>query len=63
MTEITLSGLAYGGDAFGRDADGKMIFVPFALPGERVKVEIIDDHQRWAQPPRHDYEVYPLLPD
>lgn len=49
MTEITLSGLAYGGDAFGRDSDGKMIFVPFALPGERVKVEIVDDHQRWAR--------------
>ena len=49
MTEITLSGLAYGGDAFGRDVDGKMIFVPFALPGERVKVEIVDAHQRWAR--------------
>jgi 23S rRNA (uracil1939-C5)-methyltransferase len=49
MTEIKLSGLAYGGDAFGRDADGKMIFVPFALPSERVKVEIVDDHQRWAR--------------
>ncbi|HEY45203.1 MAG TPA: class I SAM-dependent RNA methyltransferase [Anaerolineae bacterium] len=49
MTEIILSGLAYGGDAFGRDADGKMIFVPFALPGERVKVEIVEAHQRWAR--------------
>jgi 23S rRNA (uracil1939-C5)-methyltransferase len=49
MTEITLSGHAYGGDTFGRDADGKMIFVPFALPRERVKVEIVDDHQRWAR--------------
>lgn len=49
MTEITLSGLAYGGNAFGRDADGKMIFVPFALPGERVKVEIVEAHQRWAR--------------
>jgi 23S rRNA (uracil1939-C5)-methyltransferase len=49
MTEITLSGLAYGGDAFGRDEDGKMIFVPFALPGERVKVEIVEAHQRWAR--------------
>jgi 23S rRNA (uracil1939-C5)-methyltransferase len=26
-----------------------MIFVPFALPGERVKVEIVDAHQRWAR--------------
>jgi 23S rRNA (uracil1939-C5)-methyltransferase len=49
MPEITLSGLAYGGDALGRDADGRMVFVPFALPGERVKVEIVEVHQRWAR--------------
>ncbi|HEY43565.1 MAG TPA: TRAM domain-containing protein, partial [Anaerolineae bacterium] len=49
MPEINLSGLAYGGDAFGRDADGRMVFVPFALPGERVKVEIVEAHQRWAR--------------
>jgi 23S rRNA (uracil1939-C5)-methyltransferase len=49
MPEISLTGLAYGGDAFGRDADGRMVFVPFALPGERVKVEIVEVHQRWAR--------------
>jgi 23S rRNA (uracil1939-C5)-methyltransferase len=49
MTEITLSGLAYGGEAFGRDANGKMFFVPFALPGERVKVETVEVHKRWAR--------------
>jgi 23S rRNA (uracil1939-C5)-methyltransferase len=49
MPEINLTGLAYGGDALGRDADGRMVFVPFALPGERVKVEIVEAHQRWAR--------------
>ena len=47
--DLTLTGMAYGGDAFGRDANNRMIFVPFALPGERVRVETIEVHQRWAR--------------
>ncbi|MDX2085386.1 MAG: 23S rRNA (uracil(1939)-C(5))-methyltransferase RlmD [Candidatus Melainabacteria bacterium] len=30
--------LVYGGDALGRLADGRVVFVPGALPGERVRV-------------------------
>ncbi|NIS82328.1 MAG: TRAM domain-containing protein [Anaerolineales bacterium] len=47
--DLLLTGLAYGGEAFGRDADNRMIFVPFALPDERVRVQIIDAHKRWAR--------------
>ncbi len=47
--DITLTGMAYGGDAFGRDANGRMIFVPFAIPGERIQVEIVETHKRWAR--------------
>ncbi len=47
--QLTLQGMAYGGEAFGRDAEGRMIFVPFALPGERVSVELVKSHRRWAR--------------
>ena len=47
--DLTLTGMAYGGDAFGRDADDKMIFVPFALPGELVRVETVEVHKHWAR--------------
>lgn len=47
--DVNLTGLAYGGDAFGRDDSGRMIFVPFAMPGERVQVEIVETHTRWAR--------------
>lgn len=47
--DITLTGMAYGGDAFGRDANGRMIFVPFAIPGERIQTEIVETHKRWAR--------------
>jgi 23S rRNA (uracil1939-C5)-methyltransferase len=47
--DLKLTGSAYGGDAFGRDDSGRMIFVPFALSGENVRVEIFEDHAHWAR--------------
>jgi 23S rRNA (uracil1939-C5)-methyltransferase len=49
MTDITLTltDMAHGGSALGRH-EGKVIFVPYALPGERVRVEIVEDHDRYA---------------
>ncbi len=49
IIELALSGLAFGGEAFGRDHDGRMIFVPFALPDELVRVEIAEEHKHWAR--------------
>lgn len=37
---ITLEKLTYGGDALGRLPDGRAAFVPFALPGEQVRVRV-----------------------
>lgn len=47
--ELKLTGLAYGGEAFGRDEDGRMVFVAFGLPGERVRVQLSETHARWAR--------------
>jgi 23S rRNA (uracil1939-C5)-methyltransferase len=47
--ELTLTGLAYGGDALGRDSGGRVVFVPFALPGERVQVRLLEHRRRWAR--------------
>ncbi|HEY69538.1 MAG TPA: class I SAM-dependent RNA methyltransferase [Anaerolineae bacterium] len=49
IVELSLTGLAYGGEALGRDENGRMTFVPFALPGERVRVEIVDARKHWAR--------------
>ena len=46
--ELDLTGIAHGGEALGRHA-GKVIFVPYAIPGERVRVEIIEEKERWAR--------------
>lgn len=46
---LDIEGMAYGGDAFGRAEDGRMVFVPFAAPGERVHCKLVEDHARWAK--------------
>lgn len=45
---VTLTGLVYGGDAIGRLPDGRAVFVPFALPGETVRISIVEDKTRHA---------------
>ena len=37
--ELDLTDVAFGGDALGR-LDGEVVFVPYGLPGERVRAEI-----------------------
>ncbi|MGD0379303.1 MAG: TRAM domain-containing protein [Acidimicrobiales bacterium] len=46
--ELTTSDMASGGDAVARNAEGKAIFVRGALPGERVRVKVLDDHATYA---------------
>ncbi len=47
IVELTLDAIAHGGEAVGRA--GKVIFVPYAIPGERVRVEIVEEKERWAR--------------
>ena len=46
--ELTLDVMAYGGEAIGRYND-KAIFVPYTIPGERVRVEVVEDNPRYAK--------------
>lgn len=45
---LTLTGIAHGGEAFGVH-DGRIVFVPYAIPGEQVQVEVVEAHRRWAR--------------
>jgi 23S rRNA (uracil1939-C5)-methyltransferase len=45
--ELTLDEMAHGGSAIGRHA-GRAIFVPYAIPGERIAARITDDRTRYA---------------
>jgi len=44
---LQLTAIAHGGTALGRH-EGRVIFVPYALPGETARVEITEDKGRYA---------------
>lgn len=46
--EITIDGMAHGGDGVGR-VDGKAHFVPGAMPGERVAIRVVEDRGNYAR--------------
>jgi 23S rRNA (uracil1939-C5)-methyltransferase len=51
---LQLTAMAHGGSALGRcEGDGplagRVLFVPFAIPGETVRVEVVEAHTRWAR--------------
>ena len=48
IVTISLDNIAYGGDAVGRK-DNFTIFVPYGIPGERVKVKIREVKQSYAR--------------
>jgi 23S rRNA (uracil1939-C5)-methyltransferase len=67
--DVELTDLAYGGDAVGR-YEGRVLFVPGGIPGERVRVEIVEERRGHARadlieilrPARERVEpAYPLL--
>ncbi|HEC22554.1 MAG TPA: class I SAM-dependent RNA methyltransferase [Chloroflexi bacterium] len=45
--ELELTGMAHGGPALGRH-EGRVIFVPYTLPGERVRVRITSERRNFA---------------
>lgn len=47
--DIDLSVMVYGGEAMGRLPDGRAVFVPFALPGERVRVRLVEEKRGFAR--------------
>jgi 23S rRNA (uracil1939-C5)-methyltransferase len=43
--EVVLEKIVHGGDAMGFTPDGRPVFVPFAAPGERARVEVREEHK------------------
>ena len=49
MVEVTVTGVAAGGDGVGRLPDGRVVFVRGAIPGDRVDVDVFEDKGRFAR--------------
>jgi 23S rRNA (uracil1939-C5)-methyltransferase len=48
VIELELDAISHLGQALGRH-EGKVVFVPYTLPGERARVRVVDDRKRWAR--------------
>jgi 23S rRNA (uracil1939-C5)-methyltransferase len=46
---VTIQTMTYGGEAMSRLPDGRVVFVPFAMPGEVVRIHILEDKARYAR--------------
>ena len=47
--ELSPTAMAAGGDAIARDPSGRVVFVTGALPGERVRVALVDERRDYAK--------------
>ncbi len=47
--EVDLTAFTFGGDSLGRLADGRAVFVPFGLPGERVRIRLTEEKRSYAR--------------
>ena len=47
--DILLEKHVYGGEAMGRLGDGRAVFVPFGLPGERVRIRLTEEKRGFAR--------------
>ncbi len=46
---VQIDRIIAGGDGLARQSDGPVVFVPRTAPGERVEVEIVEEHRQWAR--------------
>jgi 23S rRNA (uracil1939-C5)-methyltransferase len=49
VLELRIDALAGSGDGVGRSAEGRVVFVPFTAPGDRVRARIAELHPRYAR--------------
>jgi len=59
--EVTLTTFTYGGDAMGRLPDSRAVFIPFGLPGEQVRVRLVEEKKNFAR--GEIVEIFESSPD
>jgi 23S rRNA (uracil1939-C5)-methyltransferase len=49
LFDIELASFAYGGEAIGRLPDGRAVFVPFTIPGEKARIALVEEKRSFAR--------------
>jgi 23S rRNA (uracil1939-C5)-methyltransferase len=47
--EVSLEKFTFGGECMGRLPDGRAVFVPFTLPGEKARIHLVEDRKGFAR--------------
>lgn len=47
--DVVIDSLAAGGDGVARAPDGRVVFVPFAAPGDRVRLRVVESRARFLR--------------
>lgn len=47
--DVRINNLAYGGDGLGKLTDGRVVFVPYAIPGELVRLRLVEEKLHYAR--------------
>ncbi|RPI30646.1 MAG: class I SAM-dependent RNA methyltransferase [Chloroflexota bacterium] len=47
--DIDLTHMVYGGEAMGRLPDGRAVFVPYAIAGEKVRLRLVEEKRGYAR--------------
>ena len=47
--EVMVENWAYGGEVIGRLPDGRAVFIPFAAPGEKVRIEVVEEKRGFTR--------------
>ncbi|MBN1636290.1 MAG: class I SAM-dependent RNA methyltransferase [Deltaproteobacteria bacterium] len=45
---LTIDSLSYGGNGVGRREDGKVVFVPMVIPGEKIRARVVKEHSKYV---------------
>lgn len=46
---VELTSFVYGGECMGRLPDGRAVFIPYTLPGERVRARLVEEKPHFAR--------------
>jgi len=49
VVEVEVTALASGGDGVSRDPGGRVVFVPLTAPGDRVRVQLVEEKPSFAR--------------
>ncbi len=46
---VTPTAYVFGGETIARLPDGRAVFIPFSVPGEKIEIQLVEDKERYAR--------------